>query len=158
MLTSKRETLRIDDIVPTTVASAIYQSGVRHWLVDTGCPFDLIAKTELEDNERLFIKKASKTIRLATPNGLVDASKSVSFKVDKLTEPIDAYVMDSTLTVMSIGKRCMLHGYSFVRHPAKQPNLVTHKGKKVVLEVIGDVPYLPLSRSTPCAAAPCCGR
>ena len=52
---------------------------------------------------------SSKSIRLATPNGLVDANKVVSFKVDKLTEPIDAYVMDSTPTVMSIGKRCMLH-------------------------------------------------
>jgi hypothetical protein len=151
---NKRDTLRIDDIVPTNVASAIYQSGVRRWLVDTGCPFDLIAKTELEENERLFIKKASKVIRLATPNGLVDANKIVSFKVDKLAEPIDAYIMDSTPTVMSIGKRCMLHGYSFVWHPAKQPYLVTPKGKKVVLEVIDNVPYLPLSKSTPCAAAP----
>ena len=43
MLINKRDTLRIDDIVPTNVASAIYQSGVRRWLVDTGCPFDLNA-------------------------------------------------------------------------------------------------------------------
>ena len=82
MLNSKRDALNIDDIVPTSVASAIYQTGVRRWLVDTGCPFDLISKTELEDNERLFIKRATKVIRLATPNGLVDANKIVSFKVD----------------------------------------------------------------------------
>ena len=27
-----------------SVASAIYEPGVRTWLVDTGCPFDLIAR------------------------------------------------------------------------------------------------------------------
>ena len=153
LINDREHVKKIDDIVPVSVASAIYQPGVRRWLVDTGCPFDLIAKHELEDTEKAFIKKASKVIRLATPNGLVDANNIVSFNVDKLTEPIDAYIMESTPTVMSIGKRCMLHGYSFVWHPAKQPFLVTPKGKKVVLEVIDNVPYLPLSRSHPCAAA-----
>ena len=31
---------------------------------------------------------------------------------------------------------------------------IQQKGKTVVLEVIDNVPYLPLSKSTPCAAAP----
>ena len=32
------------DQSPKSVASAIYEPGVRRWLVDTGCPFDLIAR------------------------------------------------------------------------------------------------------------------
>ena len=64
---------------PMHAAAAIHDPGIRHWLVDTGCPFDLIAEKELDNNEELFIKSASKVIRLATPNGIVDANKLYHF-------------------------------------------------------------------------------
>ena len=54
---NKFNTVSIDDVVPVSVASAFYQPGIRRWLVDTGCPCDLIAKRELEGNEASFIKK-----------------------------------------------------------------------------------------------------
>ena len=102
-----------------SVASAIYEPGVRKWLVDTGCPFDLIARGELEDHETSFIKKANRAVRMSTPNGLVDANKSVSFNVPELGSPIDAYVLEHTPTVVSIGTRCMSLGYHFVWRPYK---------------------------------------
>ena len=114
-------TLSSDDLCPRSVAAAIYEPGVRRWLVDTGCPFDLIAERDLETHEESYIKRASKFIRLATPNGIVDADKIISFKVPQLGEPIDAYLMKSTPTVMSIGRRCMQHGYSFVWKANKKP-------------------------------------
>ena len=89
------------------VASAVYEPGVRKWLVDTGCPFDLIAEGELDDHETSFIKKATKSVTMSTPNGIVDANKSVSFRVPVLGSPIEAYVMKHTPTVMTIGTRCM---------------------------------------------------
>ena len=49
---------------PFNVAAAIHEPGVRRWLVDTGCPFDLIAHKELDAHEESFIKKATKLIRL----------------------------------------------------------------------------------------------
>ena len=85
------------------VASAVYEPGVRKWLVDIGCPFDLIAEGE----DTTFIKKATKSVSMSTPNGIVDASKSVSFRVPVLGSPIEAYVMKHTPTVMTIGTRCM---------------------------------------------------
>ena len=47
------------DHTPRPVASAIYEPGIRRWLVDTGCPFDLIAHGELDSNELGFLKTAS---------------------------------------------------------------------------------------------------
>ncbi len=106
-------TYHAGDQSPKSVASAIYEPGVRRWLVDTGCPFDLIARRELDGNEADFIKKASKYVRMATPNGIVDADRMITFRVPSLGDPIDAYVMESTPTVISIGCRCMTLGYTF---------------------------------------------
>ena len=144
----------ITEPTPKSVASAIYEPGVRRWLVDTGCPFDFIAYNDLESTEANFVKKASKLVRMATPNGVVDADKIVSFSVPELGEPIDAYIMKSSPTVMSIGRRCVTMGYTFVWNPYKKPYIVTPKKRKITLEVIDHVPYLPLSRSVPCAAGP----
>ena len=138
-------------VQPLSVAAAINEPGIRRWLVDTGCPFDLIALDELDSNEMDFVKRASKLIRMSTPNGLVDADKIISFKVAQLGEPISAYVMKSSPTVMSIGRRCMVHGYDFVWIAFKRPFIVTPSGKRIVLEVIDHVPYLPISKSSPCA-------
>jgi hypothetical protein len=51
--------ISISDQSPKSVASAIYEPGIRRWLVDTGCPFDLIAHKDLDKNEIDFIKTAS---------------------------------------------------------------------------------------------------
>ena len=93
-------------------------------------------------------------VRMATPGGVVDADKIFSFYVPELGEPIDAYVMKSSPTVMSIGRRCMTMGYTFVWNPYKKPYIVTPKWRKITLEVIDHVPYLPVSRSVPCAPCP----
>jgi hypothetical protein len=53
-----------------------------------------IARKELDGNEADFIKKASKYVRMATPNGIVDADRMITFRVPSLGDPIDAYVMD----------------------------------------------------------------
>lgn len=93
-------------------------------------------------------------IRLATPNGTVDADKVISFSVPDLGEPIDAYIMQSSSTVMSIGRRCMTLGYQFILRPYKKPIMITAKGRRIVLEVIDYVPYLPITKSSPCAPGP----
>ena len=141
------------DQSPKSVASAIYEPGVRRWLVDAGCPFDLIARRELDGNEADFVKKASKYVRMATPSGIVDADRMITFRVPSLGDPIDAYVMESTPTVMSIGRRCMQLGYTFVWNGYKNPFIIAPGGKKIQLQVIDYVPYLPVCKSTPCASA-----
>ena len=98
-----------------------------------------------------------KAVRMSTPNGLVDANKSVSFSVPELGSPIDAYVLEHTPTVVSIGTRCVNLGYHFVWRPYKRPYIITPGGKKITLEVINNVPYLPVVKSTPCAAGPVAG-
>ena len=54
-------------------ASAQIDSTMRRWLVDSGCPIDLIASDELTDEEKQYIKKLTRGIRLQTANGLTNS-------------------------------------------------------------------------------------
>ena len=55
----------------------------------------------------------------------------ITFRVPSLGDPIDAYVMESTPTVMSIGRRCMQLGYTFVWNGYKNPFIIAPGGKKM---------------------------
>ena len=59
--------------------------------------------------------------------------------VDADYEP---HVLESTPAVLSVGKRCMEEGWTFVWNPWKKPLLISPAGKKIHLKVHGNVPYL----------------
>ena len=44
---STKESLNMDDVVHTNVATATHEVGIRKWLVYTGCPFDLVVENDL---------------------------------------------------------------------------------------------------------------
>ncbi len=75
--------------------------------VDTGCPIELIPRDSLQVDELCFVKQAARGIKLNTANGVTYAEDIVSFQIDGLEDLIEAYVLESTPTVMSLGKRCM---------------------------------------------------
>ena len=57
-------------------------------------------------------------------------------------EPINAYVLDDTPSVLSVGKRCMKQGYGFVWPPGDNPFMINPDGKRISLFVNGDIPYV----------------
>ena len=52
------------------------------------------------------------------------------------------YVMESTPAVLSIGRRCMLHGYSFHGPAYKSPYVTKPSSEKIFCDVHAHVPYL----------------
>ena len=130
------------------------ERGVRRWLVDTGCPIDLIAERDLEKHELEYVKHTSKPVMLSTANGSTKSEKIISMDVSLLKDNVEAYVLNATPTVLSVGKRCMDLGYHFVWRAFKRPFLISPKGHKIMLDVIDNVPYLPMCGCTPSACAP----
>ena len=59
--------------------------------------------------------------------------------LDKL---IEAYVLDSTPSLLSLGKRCMELGYRFVWEPFTHPKFFDPDGRRIAVEVINNIPYL----------------
>jgi len=134
-------------------ASASRANGTKRWLVDTGCPLDLIAEYEIGQDEKEYIKPATDSVRLNTANGITKANRIIKYRVDGMEDGIEAFVLSSTPTVMSVGKRCMERGYDFIWKAGETPYLVPPSGRRMMLDVINNMPYLPVCSSTACAVA-----
>ena len=141
----------IKNVIPRSSAAAKVINGrFRRWLVDTGCPIDLVASDDLTDSEMKYVREVADGIRLNTANGRTKTSGVLNFEIEGLADDVEAHVLTKTPTVFSLGKRCMNLGYSFEWRAGKNPVLITPRGKKIVLEVIDDVPYLPQVLCWPC--------
>ena len=124
------------------VAAPVGYSGVR-WLVDTGCPMDLVGLGDLKGPDRALIAKGGHTHALHTANGATRTAGRVDADVGNLDEVIEAHVLESTPSIISVGKRCMDMGYSFAWAAGCKSTLTCPSGRTVTLDVINNVPYLP---------------
>ena len=82
------------------------------FLMDTGCGHDLIAQKKIEKHN-LETLVTPEPISFQTGNGVTDTDLLSNFQTESFKEPINAYVLDDTPSVLSVGKRCMNHNYGF---------------------------------------------
>ena len=111
------------------------------FLMDTGCGHDLISQRKVEKHglETLVSQEA---ISFQTANGVTNTDLVSNFQTESFTEPINAYVLDDTPSVLSVGKRCMKQGFGFVWPPGEDPFMINPEGKRISLFVNGDIPYV----------------
>ena len=63
-------------------------------------------------------------------------------QIVRLKETITPFIMNDSPALLSVGRRCMLDGYSFVWTSGKRPILVRPDGMVIELTVSGHIPYL----------------
>ena len=116
----------------------------------------------------MFVKlsKALSPLTFNTANGKTEATQQAKLHCSELKENISPYVLDSTPPVLSVGRRCMEMGYSFVWLADQDPYFVCPDGSIVEFEVGDNIPYLRAgsrgcapkassnTQSVPCAAGP----
>jgi hypothetical protein len=88
------------------------------------------------------IERIEDPICFSTANGPVWASSTLPLQGVALMEEINPYVMESTPAVLSIGRRCMVHGFSFHWPAYKSPYFTKPSGEKIFCDVHAYVPYL----------------
>ncbi|WP_288992891.1 hypothetical protein [uncultured Marinobacter sp.] len=137
---------------------------LKSWLMDTGCGHDLVGKRDLK-NVLVKLSNAISPLTFNTANGKTRATEQAPLFCSELKENIKPYVLESTPPVLSVGKRCMEMGYSFVWLADQDPYFVCPDGTIVEFEVKDNIPYLragakrcapkpgPNKQSVPCAAA-----
>ena len=128
------------------VVAAATLSHVDRWIADTGCGYDLIQLDEVMRNKVVKRPCKGEPIRLDTANGLVEIKEQVALHVPEINEEVRACVLEATPAVLSVGRRCMEHGYAFHWEPGRAPILVCPGGNILHLGVEHYVPYL--SRGT----------
>ena len=68
-------------------------------------------------------------------------------RVEGLDELIEAYVLESTPSLLSLGKRCKELGYRVIWEPFWDPKFYDFKGKSIKIDVINNIPYLSPSET-----------
>ena len=66
-----------------------------------------------------------------------------------------AYVLDDTPSVLSLGKRCMEEGYSCFWPSGKMPFMTTKLGSRIDLAIHDNIPYIDLG-TVDCSPRDCC--
>ena len=122
-------------------AAAKVQKRVRRLMLDSGCGIDLIGMHDLSVEERKLVS-AYQELLLRTANGKTSTKGLARLKVDGIAELIEAYVLENTPSLLSLGKRCMEDGYRFSWDPYQIPRLFDPKGREIKLELINNIPYL----------------
>ena len=114
---------------------------VERWLVDTGCGYDLVARSHIESMKK-WVRKAVKSKSFQTASGKTTADQVARMTVSEFGEEIAPYMLDSTPAVLSVGYRCMNLGYPFIWPKGENPYFLLPKGQVSPLVSKGDVPYL----------------
>jgi hypothetical protein len=97
----------------SSVPASVFNSGADRWIADTGCGYDLVQQDVVARVKAPRRPCSEETIRLDTANGVVEITEQVVLNVPELNEEVRACVLDATPAVLSVGRRCMEHGYAF---------------------------------------------
>ena len=87
--------------------------GIRYWLVDTGCPVDLIGIKSMPEKFKDHVYKSEDPQDFDTANGSLPADKQVNVQVEGIPRPAEPYTLEESFDVLTVGKRCVREGYGF---------------------------------------------
>ena len=88
-----------------------WRESTRRWIVDSGSAFDIISKGEITVEETQSLKLMDESLWIITANGELEASETCEIYMPWSKNNIKATVLEtSTPSLLSLGKRCMLHG------------------------------------------------
>jgi hypothetical protein len=110
-------------------------------LMDTGCASDLISQKDA-DRCAPDARHDGQPFTFNTAGGVVRSRRRAAIPVLELEQTASLCVLPSTPSVLTIGRRCMHEGYSFVWLAGRKPYLLRPDGLAVPLDVINDIPYL----------------
>ena len=114
------------------------------FIINTGCGHDLISKNRAK-KLGLDVEKSVHPMSFFTANGVTSTSDVAKIHFDEFESTHTPYVLDESRSVLSVGKKCMEEGYSFVWPANAVPYMVSPENKKILLEVEGNIPYVVCS-------------
>ena len=118
------------------------QAKDRRFILDSGSGHDLISARKAE---RMNLKQRTcDPIMFHTANGSAATQTKAEIDLGTFDMTSHAYVLDDTPSVMSLGKRCMEEGYSFVWPSGKMPFMITKDGERIDLTIHDNIPYVDL--------------
>ena len=96
----------------------------REFVVDSGASMHMISKKDLSDAEMDTLTKSCSPTIVITANGEVQTHEEATVYVKELDIFFSMKVLENTPAVLSLGKLCDEHGYSYEWINGQKPHLI----------------------------------
>ena len=116
----------------------------KKFIMDSGSGHDLIAMKKVDRMDMETYE--DETVNFHTANGVTSTSKMTDIQFDVFEEPVKAHVLDDTPSVLSMGKRCLEQGYTFIWPSGKDPFMIDSDGLIINMKVKDHIPYVSLDQ------------
>ena len=103
--------------------ASILKPEEREVVVDSGASMHMISKKDLNDAEMDTLTKACSPTIVITANGEVQTHEEAAVYVKELDIFLTMKVLENTPAVLSLGKLCVEHGYSYEWINGQKPHL-----------------------------------
>ena len=104
--------------------ASILKPEEREFVVDSGASMHMISKKDLNDAEMDTLTKSCSPTIVITANGEVQTHEEATVYVKELDIFLTMKVLENTPAVLSLGKLCDEHGYSYEWINGQKPHLI----------------------------------
>ena len=94
------------------------------FVVDSRASMHMISKKDLSDAEMDTLTKSCSPMTVITANGEVQTHEEATVYVKELDMFLTMKLLEDTTAVLSLGKLCVEHGYSYEWIKGQKPNLI----------------------------------
>ena len=116
----------------------------KRFIMDSGSGHDLISAKKID---RMDLPTYDDTVvNFHTANGVTSSTKRSDIKFEAFDEPAQAHILEDTPSVMSMGKRCVDLGYSFIWPSGKTPYMIDSNGDIIEMTVRDYIPYINIDQ------------
>ena len=116
----------------------------KKFIMDSGSGHDLISAKKIDRMDLPTYDDV--VVNFHTANGVTSSTKRSDIKFEAFDEPAHAHILEDTPSVMSMGKRCVDLGYSFIWPSGKTPYMIDPNGDIIEMTVRDYVPYINIDQ------------
>ena len=119
----------------------------REFVVDSGAGMHMVSKKDLDSAELETTRISRNPTTVMTANGEVQTREEATENVKELDLSVTVILLEETPAVLSLGKLCEDHGYTYHWTSGRKPHL-TKKSKKIYCHFSNYVPFVVPGLST----------
>ena len=116
----------------------------KRFIMDSGSGHDLISAKKIDRMDLPTYDDV--VVNFHTANGVTSSTKRSDIKFEAFDEPALAHILEDTPSVMSMGKRCVDLGYSFIWPSGKTPYMIDPNGDIIEMTVRDYIPYINIDQ------------
>ena len=116
----------------------------KRFIMDSGSGHDLISAKKIDRMDLPTYDDS--VVNFHTANGVTSSTKRSDIKFEAFDEPAQAHILEDTPSVISMGKRCVDLGYSFIWPSGKTPYMLDANGNIIEMTVKDYIPYVSIDQ------------